>query len=333
MDVLRHDSLQFRSDGVDPETGILRGRAVLAKEGVYTYSDAAGQTWREYVPMSTLTSPAWLDSLKLAPATLNHPSQMVTADNAKSLAVGAIGDGVTKLGDRIAAPITIWDRAAVTAATGTHSEISLGYWADVEVKAGEFGGQKYDRVQTSRRANHVALVPQGRHGPEVALHADSARMDGAQITITEGNTMTADEKTKFDAAVTSAETLQAKLDAAQAEVAKLKADADKAQAATVAQIRARVGLEAQVRSVCGSDHVCDGKDDRALRVDALAKLGVTVDADKSADYVAARLDAALESRAAGQTAAAVVANALNAGANQQPAPSFDANDAMRQIWA
>ena len=181
MEVLRHDQLAIRLDGTDPETGILRGRAVLAKEGVYQYADGAGNRWAEYVPTSTLTDAGWLDSLRMAPVTLNHPAQMVTADNARSLAVGAIGDSILKLGDRIASPITVWDRGAVAAATTTHGEISLGYMATVEDRAGEWNGQKYDRVQVARRANHVALVDRGRHGPEVALHADAARMDGAAI--------------------------------------------------------------------------------------------------------------------------------------------------------
>ena len=116
MGVLRYDNLAPKIDAVDPETGILRGRAILAKEGVYRYSDQSGAAWFEYVPRSTLADPAWINTLKLAPVTLNHPTEMVTADNARYLAVGAIGDGVVMLGDRLASPIAIYAREAVDAA-------------------------------------------------------------------------------------------------------------------------------------------------------------------------------------------------------------------------
>lgn len=172
----RADILQMHTDGQDPVTGILRGRATLAKEGVYRYSDGA-TTWAEYVPISTLTDPAWLDSLKLAPVTLDHPAQMVTADNARALAVGGIGDSILRLGSAIASPIAVWARDAVEAAQTTHREISLGYHAEVEDRDGTWNGQRYDRVQVKRRANHVALVQRGRHGPDVRLLMDSADID------------------------------------------------------------------------------------------------------------------------------------------------------------
>jgi hypothetical protein len=49
-----------------------------------------------------------------------------------------------------------------------------------------------------------------------------------------------------------------------------------------------------------------------VRVDMLAKLGVTVGDDRSDDYVVARLDAALELAAKQHSAASVIAGALNA---------------------
>lgn len=177
MSVLRYDNLAPKIDAVDPDTGILRGRAILAKEGVYRYSDQSGAVWWEYVPKSTLSDPAWIDTLKLAPVTLNHPTEMVTSDNARYLAVGAIGDGVVMLGDRLASPIAVYAREAVDAAQTTHKEISLGYYADIEMRSGEWQGQKYDRVQVNRRANHVALVEHGRHGHDVRLVTDAADAD------------------------------------------------------------------------------------------------------------------------------------------------------------
>ena len=348
MEVLRHDQLAIRLDGTDPETGILRGRAVLAKEGVYQYADGAGNRWAEYVPTSTLTDAGWLDSLRMAPVTLNHPQQMVTADNARSLAVGAIGDSILKLGDRIASPITVWDRGAVAAATTTHGEISLGYMATVEDRAGEWNGQKYDRVQVARRANHVALVDRGRHGPEVALHADAARMDGAAIpadTTAKEEPMSDEDKARLDAAEAAMTTEKDRADAAEAKIAEATARADRAEAErdaakaeveqiradAMAQARARVALETAARSVLGATYNCDGKTDRDLRVDALGKLGVTAGTDKSDDYILARFDAALEAAAQNNSASRVIADAMNAQAPAQ-LPALSANNLAAKAW-
>jgi len=500
MSVLRYDNLAPRIDAVDPETGILRGRAVLAKEGVYRYSDQSGAVWHEYVPRSTLSDPAWIDSLKLAPVTLNHPTEMVTSDNARYLAVGAIGDGVVMLGDRLASPIAVYARDAVEAAQTTHKEISLGYYADVEMRKGQFDGQAYDRVQVNRRANHVALVEHGRHGPDVRLVQDAAETDtftppadvaaaakrglelraeqppsnrgGTAVGIARAKQLAnrdpvslstikrmvsffarheVDKKgegwgkdskgfqawllwggdpgrrwaesivrraeKKGDSLETAWQvarldsdddydeddmTLKAKLDAALAEAAAEKARADKAEAerdelratidakmddepAAAAEesededededkpaededkkakadgydmcdmcgapvgaggkysgdkakkdaldwARGRVELESRVRSVTGAHYDCTGKDDRALRLDALTALGVKGIEDRSDDYVAARLDAALELRAETNTAAATFAAGMNARPASAPVETLDANHLARKAW-
>jgi hypothetical protein len=500
MSVLRYDNLAPKIDAVDPETGILRGRAVLAKEGVYRYSDQSGAVWFEYVPRSTLSDPAWIDSLKLAPVTLNHPTEMVTSDNARYLAVGAIGDGVVMLGDRLASPIAVYARDAVEAAQTTHKEISLGYYADVEMRKGEFDGQAYDRVQVNRRANHVALVEHGRHGHDVRLVNDATDTDtftppadvaaaakrglelraeqppsnrgGTAVGIARAKQLAnrdpvslsvvkrmvsffarheVDKKGEgwgkdskgyqawllwggdpgrrwaesiarraekkgdsLDAAWQVARldsdddyldeddmTLKSKLDAAIAEVAAEKAradkleaerdellaklDADKPEAEAEAEAegeaeaeaeaegedkqdkmadgydacdmcgaptkggkyassgdkakkdaldwaRARVELESRVRGVAGPHYDCTGKDERTLRIDALTILGVKGIDDRSDDYVAARLDAALEHRAETNTAAATFAAGMNARTSSAPVETLDANHLARKAW-
>jgi hypothetical protein len=511
MSVLRYDNLAPRIDAVDPETGILRGRAVLAKEGVYRYSDQSGAVWHEYVPRSTLSDPAWIDSLKLAPVTLNHPTEMVTSDNARYLAVGAIGDGVVMLGDRLASPIAVYARDAVEAAQTTHKEISLGYYADVEMRKGQFDGQAYDRVQVNRRANHVALVEHGRHGPDVRLVHDTADTDtftppadvaaaarrglelraeqppsnrgGTAVGIARAKQLANRDPVSLDtikrmvsffarhevdkkgegwgkdskgyqawllwggdpgrrwaeSIVRRAEkkgdsletawqvarldsdddymdeddmTLKAKLEAALIEAAAEKARADKAEAerdelratidakmtdepAAAAEesededededkpaedenggddedkkdkkakkdgydacdmcgapvnaagkyngadkakkdaldwARGRVELETRVRSVTGAHYDCTGKDDRALRLDALTALGVKGVEDRSDDYIAARLDAALELRAESNTPAAVIAAGLNVRPVSIKVETVDANHLARKAW-
>ena len=48
-------------------------------------------------------------------------------------------------------------------------EVSCGYSADLEWKAGQWNGQDYDAIQTNIIFNHLALVREGRAGPEVKI--------------------------------------------------------------------------------------------------------------------------------------------------------------------
>jgi len=379
--VQRFDRAEMQTDGVDPSTGILRGRATLAKEGVYLYGDGT-RTWSEYTPLSTLTDPEYLDSMRMNPVTLDHPAGGVNADNAKAHAVGSIGDTVLMLRDRIGSPITVWDRAAVKAAQTTHTEISQGYWADIDDTPGEWNGQRYDTIQVKRRSNHTALVQQGRHGADVRLHLDSASVIGAGFQIAGVDTphqrtdsedkmphpIKLGERTIEVADAATAAAVQAHVDAQDAKIATLAevtARADRAEAdrdaavqrfdaaakgdkcdacgaplqvgkyaadARDAEVRARLDLETKAAKVCGADWKADGKTDRQIRVDMLAKLGVTVADDKTDDYINARLDGAMERT---PTAASVVADALNASRKDGAAPvvPFDANDALSSQWA
>ena len=48
-------------------------------------------------------------------------------------------------------------------------ELSLGYSCVYEWTPGVFEGQPYDAIQRKLRGNHLALVREGRMGPEVAV--------------------------------------------------------------------------------------------------------------------------------------------------------------------
>jgi len=473
----RTDTLDFKIDAIEATSGRFIGRATLAKEGVYTYVDG-DRTWREFVPMSTLTNPQWLDSLRLAPVTLNHPVRPVNRDNARQLAVGSIGETVVRLQDMIGSSITIWDGLAIDAAMTTHREVSLGYECDLDPTPGTWKGIAYDSIQVARRANHVALVDRGRHGPDVRVQTDASDVDegddqpdeeprqdeasfrppadvaaaarralamreelppsrrgGTEVGVARARQLAnrqpvslstikrmvsffarheVDKKakgfrkgeegyptrgkvawelwggdagkrwaesiarrqtsdavdmavaavpawlgvahnaqridasedcmaalmigslkldvdsasaaaatahldalnTKATEAAARADRAEAELDAAKAALETAKAEHTKAletvKADAVATAKARVQLETLATAVCGRKYDCADKSDRQVRVDMLAKLGVTVGDDRSDDYVVARLDAALELAAKQHSAASVIAGALNA---------------------
>lgn len=345
----RTDIVTLHTDAVDPSTGILRGRATLAKEGIYAYSDGV-RTWREYTPASVLTDRAWLDSLRLSPVTLNHPQAMVTADNAKGLAVGAIGDTVITQGDRITSPIVVWDRLAADAAKTSHREISCGYHAQTVDEPGTWNGQHYDSRQTRRVANHVALVDRGRHGPDVRVAFDSA--DGtapAPVAVADLGDLGEDMKTieqltaDLAAATARADGVEAERDALKTKIDAM-AKGDKCDAcggptkdgkfcadSARAEIKARVELEAAAAKEV-KDFKADGKSDRQVRLDVLAAWGVKIDDTRSDEYVTARFDAETDARAGKRSATDLIADAASRATTDAAQPQPSANNTMRGHW-
>lgn len=336
--IYREDGSTCKFDAVDAN-GFLRGFATLAKEGVYEYGDATGKTWRELTPLSTLTDTKWLKSLKMSPITLDHPAAgMVNRKNFKSLSVGTGGSEFATDGSGISSELTIMDDAAIAAAQSTHQEISLGYYAQVEDRAGVWNGQAYDRVQVARTANHIALVPAGRHGPDVRSYFDAAtvaRQDGAAIQVgkltdetakitrskvdpelkqalkdaADAAALATTEKARADAAEGKVLALTAEVTALKADVAALPAKIDAAKADAAAAAKARATLDAKAVEMLGKDFVCDGKTDSEVKRAMLDSKGIKVDAATDERV----LDGALLAVAASVTGGSTALDALAAG--------------------
>lgn len=97
-----------------------------------------------------------------------------SADDPQKLSrVGAVGTEITWNPPYIDAPLVVWDAAAIAAIeNGTYRELSCAYRYEPDFTPGEYNGQPYDFIMRNIRGNHVALVEEGRAGPDV-LVADS----------------------------------------------------------------------------------------------------------------------------------------------------------------
>ena len=312
--VYRQDRVQIkRADGIQPITGFWHGEGIIARVGVYEYSDGT-TTWREFVPPETLKDEAWLKSMHLAPVTLGHPPDLVTADNVRQYSRGTMDEvEYEEEGLCVEAHVVVQDAGAIGAVQQGVRELSCGYLATIADQQGEWTDpygtvHPYDRVQTSRYGNHLAIVERGRQGASVALRGDGAAYrvesmaDDTKQRLDAANAQVADLQARLDAKTSEATKLQAQLDEAKAQTDAAKAAVEQARKDGFAEGEARAELIAQAKTICGADYKADGKDAVAVRRDMLAALGVTVADDKSADYVLARLDAAIEARAATTTA-------------------------------
>lgn len=179
--VHRTDVGEFRGFERTPQGG-MRIAAAFSRVGVFTYSDAAGNTWREYRPEGTVFSADSFASLRGAPVTDDHPDVLVDTSNWKALAKGHVGDDVRREGSYLVGSIIVNDAEEIARIESRErKDVSLGYECSLDRTPGVSpDGEPYDAIQVDLRNNHAALLPpgKGRAGVEVSL-----RMDGAAVQI------------------------------------------------------------------------------------------------------------------------------------------------------
>lgn len=221
--------------------GYLRAPARLTRVGIFEYRDpVSGKVTRELRSPKEVFNEDSLDSLRLVPITLGHPSGGLDAKRARKESRGSVGEHVVQDGEFVAATIGIHDERLVEVIeSGEMRELSCGYSCKVDHTPGEYNGEQYDAVQTEIRYNHVALVERGRAGPEVVVRMDQTqeiRMAKMKIGETEID-VPEEVKGAFDALQAESEALKASLETM---VKKDEADG----------LRARAdSLEAQVKEL------------------------------------------------------------------------------------
>lgn len=157
------------------DDGYLQGNAVVARSGILEYFEG-GKVVRELVTDEELARADSLISLKMKPVTNGHPSvKLVTSQNVKQFQCGFTGENVVCEDGRLVTPITINDNVAITdVEVNKRRQLSCGYICDEIEEPGVWNGQPYDRKQTNRRYNHVALCDHARAGSVASLHLDAS---------------------------------------------------------------------------------------------------------------------------------------------------------------
>lgn len=156
----------------------------ITKVGVFDYLGASlpgapdpGRMYRVYRPASELGSPEFLDSLRLIPWIDEHeflgPSDAgLTPPESKGVA-GVVGERATFDGHMVRANVKVFSERLAKLLDPANPEgkreLSLGYRCRYDWTPGAFNGQTYDAVQRDLRGNHLALVREGRMGPDVAV--------------------------------------------------------------------------------------------------------------------------------------------------------------------
>jgi hypothetical protein len=330
--VTRFDRATLESPEYMPN-GWMRADAYIGRSGLLTYMTSEGKPWVEYRPPEEAFHNDSLESFSLVPLTNDHPpanskgERLLDGENTKMFQVGTV-ERPRQDGDKVRAKVLVTDGDTIAAMKRGKSELSCGYVCDVEAKPGEVNGQRYDAVQRNVRGNHVAIVHEGRAGPEARVRMDSlnvqvlpsstdrkvikmaqVKLDGIHYDISE-TAASAIEKWKQNKKE-ALERLSARADAAEAEVKKLKAQLAEAPKKAQEALRARMSLESQAQRILGADARFDGKSDTEIRREVVETAQSRSLEGKSEAYIEAAFDVAVENLdEAGPLAGAPVTTAL-----------------------
>lgn len=160
----------------------------ITKVGVFQYSGGQiadennsqgldlNKIYNVYRPAEELSKPETIESFRLLPWVDEH-AMLGAAEDGKTPAEkhgiqGVIGEDVRfdpKTNYLVANLKIFSDSMSKSIDIDEKKEISAGYYCDFEKEAGVYDGEQYDFVQRNIRGNHIALVWEGRSGPDVAV--------------------------------------------------------------------------------------------------------------------------------------------------------------------
>ena len=166
----------------------------ISKVGVFAYLGReispkleADKVYYVYRPAEELFSKETIDSFKsVVPLTDEH--EMLGKDYTPAESKGVDGvvfdphpsdDGLYLKGN-----VKIFSERMKHLLNRGKKELSMGYFCDYDLTAGEFNGQHYDVVQRNLRANHVALVDRGRSGSDVRVFDRAVVYDKEPMELT-----------------------------------------------------------------------------------------------------------------------------------------------------
>lgn len=341
-EVFRTDASPIGNVQRTPQGGI-RVDAKLTRTGVFVYRNPDGTPRREYRPPDEVFHEDSLASLRAAPVTNLHPPEgEVTSANWRKRTVGHLAEDVRQDGTMIGGTVYVQDADTVKLVEQRErSETSAGYRAVLDWSPGTTPeGERYDAIQRQIRYNHVALVPRGRAGREVALRLDGHEdlgdphmkieiIGGTEYEVgTPAHTKARTEADKAAQVRQDAESAKdGRIAALEAELTQLRQDLEEAPAklAEAAKVRAAVVEVAKRAGVV----VREDQDDEAIKRAVVAKMAPEIKLDgRDAAFVAGAFEVA-SSRV--KTDSAALGRKLVETRNDAPAqPVLPADVAARQ---
>lgn len=178
--------MEYQSARTEDLNGFIEVRGnPISKAGVFPYlgreigAPEPDRIYRVYRPAEELMNPATVSSFKLVPlvdehAMLGSEQAGMTPAERKGV-MGVVGEDIYFDPPYLRANLKIFGESAKRLVkTREKVELSPGYRCRYEFTPGVFDGEQYDAIQRELLGNHLALVTEGRTGPDVAV-LDHAR--------------------------------------------------------------------------------------------------------------------------------------------------------------
>lgn len=312
------------------EEGFLVIPTRYSRVGIQDYGNT-----KEYRPPEEVFDEDSLESFRGKPVTFLHPGEDVRPENAKKLNVGTILTFEKEDDQYTHGEIVIHDKSVIDYVLDRKEkkedvQMSCGYSAELEKKEGEYEGEKYDAIQRKIRGNHVAIVPRGRAGKNVAMKLDrrdnnkrgkkmKIRLDaipGTNIGSVEINTDNNDDvsaaiKMRDEAArkefervsaereelKKKSDELEAKKDSAEEEIEKVKKEIAAYSDPNSDTVKKLVADALSLKEIAEAAGVkMDGLDRKAAKIAVIKKAFEKTDGieARSDEYINARYDSAAE---------------------------------------
>lgn len=150
----------------------------ISKVGIFPYSGEQvggepGKLYNVYRPEEELSNPDTLNSFKLVPWINDHvmlgDSDIGLTPPEQKGIEGVIGENVYFKDGILFANIKVFSENLADLIESGKKQLSAGYRCVYELISGTWNGQHYDAIQRNIRGNHLALVQEGRMGPDVAV--------------------------------------------------------------------------------------------------------------------------------------------------------------------
>ena len=128
------------------------------------------KTYMGYRPAEELKKPETIASFNGIPLQFRHHADFAEAP-AKDTRVGAVGTEAKWASPYLMNSLVIYDqKAQKVVKNGFMRELSSAYKYKPDFTPGTWNGQHYDFIMRDIRANHVALVEEGRAGADVLVY-------------------------------------------------------------------------------------------------------------------------------------------------------------------
>jgi hypothetical protein len=148
----------------------------ISKVGVFPYMGSEinapepNRIYQVYRPEEELSSPATIESFKLLPFINDHVMLGALGIPVEQKGMqGVLGENIYYDAPYLRGPLRIHTSAAQALVNNGKIDLSPGYTSRYEFTPGVFNGQAYDAIQRDIRGNHLALVDEGRTGPDVSV--------------------------------------------------------------------------------------------------------------------------------------------------------------------